>query len=120
MHDVYEALIPPYRNIVDRLVVETWNADWRTRRHYLTSVYDALYRNRDKVPDMVPERTLSFLVAGLIERLDSPPIEDRMQAAIYAVSADPNHRAASGYWFDRHPAEHAAIQDEIETGSRLH
>ena len=118
---VYSQLSEAYRNIVDRLLIETGGEGWEVRRAYLTSVFEALSRGHRRFPDLVhPEGDLSVIIAGLVERLGEPRIDGRLQAGIYAASAKPEHRIASAEWFDLHPDEYAIIQREIEQGARLH
>ncbi|MGE5506725.1 MAG: hypothetical protein ACM31L_20045 [Actinomycetota bacterium] len=117
---VYNEIIAPWRAIVDRMLIDTVAEGWEVRRAYLASVYAALQRGHQKAPLAVdPEAALSDIVAALIERLDTPPIDNRLQAGIYATSALPAHQVAAAAWFDRNPDEYAAIQKELEGGLRL-
>lgn len=112
----YDTLIAPYRDIVDRLAMDTIGEGWEVRRAYLTSVFEALAKN----PTAHPQEGLSAIIAALIERLGEPLIETRLQAGIYAASAKAEHRIASAEWFDSHPDQYEIIQQELTGGVRLH
>lgn len=115
----YESLVPPYRSIVDRLVICARYADWRTARLFLTATYSALSRHGLKDADIQPEADFSALVAAMIERLETPAVSDTDQAVVYAVSADASHRKASEAWFAVHPAQMEEVWRPIRR-SRLH
>ncbi|MBI5163949.1 MAG: hypothetical protein HY985_08600 [Magnetospirillum sp.] len=118
MSQVYEALIPPYRAIVDRLIHETEGEDWEVRRAYLASVYATLANRQGRVVVVIdPETDLSGIIAAVIERAGEPSIAGRLQAGIYAASAKPEHRQASQAWFDDHPAEYERITVELTAGN---
>jgi hypothetical protein len=120
MMTVYSRIAGPWRAIVDRLVVETGAEGWEVRRAYLSSVYAALQRGHQTAPLAIdPEAALAEIIAAMIERLDTPRIDNRLQAGIYATSALPAHQVAAAAWFDGNPDEYAAIQQELEHGVRL-
>lgn len=116
MPSIYEDLIPPFQAIVDRLLRETEGEGWEVRRAYLASVFAALQRGPDGID---PEEALSDIIAAVIERMEEPAIEGRLQAGIYAASTKPDHRIASAEWFDLHPDEYQLIQEEMARGGRL-
>lgn len=118
MH-IFEELIPPYRHLVERLVVETAGEGWEVMRAYLASVFAALTTGQQTHPAIDPEADLAWIVAGLVEQLGEPDIVCRLQAGIYAISAKPEHRWVAQGWFDRHPEEYEAIQHELAEGVRL-
>lgn len=99
----YQSLVPPYRSIVDRLVVCARYADWRTARMFLTATYSALSRHGLEDLDIHPEQDFSQMVAAVIEQLDTPAVAEADQAVVYAVSAEPAHRHAAQAWFSAHP-----------------
>lgn len=113
----YDYLIPPYQTLVDQMVVLTVDSDWEMRRAYLASVWASLERMD---PPIDAPTELSLIIAGLVERLGEPEIDDALQAGIYAASAKESHRTASAVWFDRHPADFAAIQRRLTDGVTLH
>ncbi|CAA7624124.1 hypothetical protein MTBLM5_60164 [Magnetospirillum sp. LM-5] len=113
----YDYLIPPYQALVDQMVVLTADSDWEVRRAYLASIWASLERVD---PPMDAPTELSLIIAGLVERLGEPEIDDSLQAGIYAASAKESHRAASADWFDHHPADFAAIQRRLTGGQTLH
>ena len=82
----------------------TVRSGWGARRAYLASVYAALDRERENFD---AEALLSELIAAIIEKSGTPAIATRLQAGVYATSADPDHRAAAASWFDGHPEEYA-------------
>lgn len=102
MAAAYDSLIPPYRQIVDRLAAYTRLSDWHGCRSALTSTYEALLRHEGGV---APERDFAHMVAALIERVDTPEIANADQAVIYAVSAESAHRDMASDWFDEHPED---------------
>lgn len=106
---IYPQLSHPYRQIVDRLVAHTRHSDWRTCHGLLSHTYAALDRGRDRFPGIEPSRDFSHIVGAMIERLDDPPVDGVVQAVIYAVSAEEQHRKASAAWFDQHPKIYDAI-----------
>lgn len=118
MH-IFDELIPPYRHLVDRLLLETAGEGWEVMRAYLASVFTALTSGQQHHPAIDPEADLAWIVAGLIERLGEPDVGCRLQAGIYAISAKPEHRWASQAWFDHHPDEYEAIRRELAEGARL-
>lgn len=118
---IYEQLNHPYRQIVDRLVAYARLTDWHTCHRLLSQTYAALDRGRDRFPGIEPSRDFSHIVGAMIERLDAPPVDDIVQAVIYAVSAEEEHRKASQAWFDRHPTAFDAIWRSPPDGdARLH
>jgi hypothetical protein len=119
MNQAYETLIPPFRGLVDRLLADTAGEGWEVRRAYLSSVYAALDRQRGDKSPFDPEASLAAIIAAMIERVGRPEIESRLQAGIYAASAEPEHRQASAAWFDQHPDQYELARTELTKGPGL-
>ncbi len=114
---IYQSLIPPYQQIVDRLVAYARFSDWQTMRVFLASTYEKLTLNAEKFPAIEPEVDFSHMVAAMIERLEAPRVADADQAVVYAVSAEVAHRDASEDWFASHPQEFDAIWASANRGT---
>lgn len=112
-------MIESMRFMRDRLVEETRGADWETRFAFFAGGMQAIVEiaNQPELDGATIMRDMhpSIWAKAVVDGFGAPPITDRYQAAIYFLSADAAHKAASIAWQVDHQDEVRALLAEMPT-----
>jgi hypothetical protein len=106
---LYEKLNPEMKRMVDDYARRLQVYDWGRRSELLAEV--SLPFGEELDPRRAKIAAAGFLT-GVLERWDLREIENLIQARIYLMSLNPEHRALAASWLDEHPEERAAIEEE--------
>ena len=108
---LYEKLNPEMKKMVDDYARRLQIYDWGRRSELLAEV--SLPFGEELDPRRARIAAAGFLT-GVLERWNLDEIEDPLQARLYLMSLNPEHRALAERWLEEHQEERAAIEGEAD------